>query len=255
MAKHYWMAGYQHDDPFGRFGCKAYFRLFRRAIPSYNSHHVIRKENLIEYQQLGVRFVKILMTYYVPWLHFRPDRSDCPRAGLRRDVVFIGHAECDQRIQYLRDLVEANVRLEIFGPKEYWRRYLPGAVYNRLPPIRPVYGDEYPRTVGEARICLAFYSQANRDRCGYRVFEIPACGGFLLAQRTDVVQGLYEEGKEAEYFGSSEELISKVRFYLRHEEARERIARKGHQRCIASGYDVVSRMRQWVSDVREFMGR
>jgi len=252
LASGYWVAGYQHDDPFGLFGRKAYFRLFRRAIPYYQSHHVIRQENLSEYRQLGVQRVRILMTYYVPWLH-SPPRDAGPRGSEPdRDVVFIGHAEADSRIQYLAALAEAGIRLEVFGAPKYWRRHLPPAVFNRLPPIQPVVGAEYARTIWGARISLAFYSRGNRDRYAYRVFEIPACGGFLLAQRTDVVQTLYAEGKEAEYFASAEELTDKVRFYLQHDEARERIAKAGHRRCLTSGYDVVSRMRQWVADIREF---
>ena len=168
--------------------------------------------------------------------------------------MFIGHAEADHRIRYVTDMAEAGVRLRIYSPPKEWHRLLPERIRMSVPPISPVWGEEYARTIAEAPICLAFHSEWNRDRCSYRVFEIPACGGFLLAFRTDVMQSLYEEGKEAEFFGSSGELIDKIRYYLRNEGARQEIARRGRERCLRSGYDVVSRMRQWAKDTGEFRG-
>lgn len=164
-------------------------------------------------------------------------------------MVFIGHAERDQRIRYVTELVNAGISLGVYGSPKYWYRYLTSGVRKRLPPIRPVVGDEYAHVISAAKVCLAFFSEANRDRCAYRVFEIPACGGFLLAERTDVMQTLYKEGEEAEYFGCAEELLDKVRFYLAHESARVAIARRGYERCVSSGHDVISRMKQWLKDI------
>ena len=254
VAKEHWVTGFHHDDPFGRFGRRAYFRLYRRAIPFYNSHHVIRQENVVEYRELGVQHVKILMTYYVPWLHVPFAGPGSRRTEWDRDVVFIGHGEPDHRIGYVKTLVEAGIGLQIFGPQKYWREYLPTEVYRRLPAIRPVVRDEYARTICRSKICLAFFSRGNRDRYAYRVFEIPACGGFLLAERSDVMMHLYKEGTEAEFFASSEELIDKTRFYVQNEEARGRIARRGYERCTTGGYDVISRMKQWSADIKEFRG-
>lgn len=66
-----------------------------------------------------------------------------------------------------------------------------------------------------------------------RSFEIPAAGAMLLAERTDEHRALFEEGREAEFFGDEEELRDKLRYYLGQEPARRRIAEAGRARALA----------------------
>lgn len=243
-----WVAGFQHDDSFGAFSKRIHFRNYRKTIPLYDSHHVIREINIDDYKALNVQNVSLLRTYYVPWLHY-------PLDGIRKsfDVVFIGHAEKDKRLDYVKHLVNKGVRLQIFGPAKYWHRYLKKSVIDTLPPIRPVYGEQYVRTIAQSKICLAFYSTANRDDYAYRVFEIPACRGFLLARRTPLMQELYKEDEEVVLFSSPSELYEKIQYHLAHDEQRVEIARKGYYRALQSEYDVVSKMKQWIDETSNYM--
>jgi spore maturation protein CgeB len=150
-------------------------------------------------------------------------------------------------------LVTNNIPIKLFGNFKYWERYLPGSVYKKLAPISPVFEEGYNAIVTNSKICLGFLNSGNNDQYTRRAFEIPACKGFLLAQRTQTMQKLYAEGKEAEYFSSKEELVSKIKYYLSNEEKRLKIAEAGHQRCIKSDYDVYSRMRQWIGDIKNWM--
>jgi spore maturation protein CgeB len=91
------------------------------------------------------------------------------------------------------------------------------------------------------KLTLGLLNQDNRDLQTSRSFEIPACGGFMVAERTEEHRMYFEEDKEAAYFGSFEELRDKLRFYAAHEEVRQRIALAGYRRCLTSPYRYVDR--------------
>jgi spore maturation protein CgeB len=74
-------------------------------------------------------------------------------------------------------------------------------------------------------------------------------GTFLLAERTGMHQQLFDEGTEAEFFSSDEEMVDKTRFYLQHDEARQQIAAAGRARCERSGYSSVELLRKIVETV------
>src|SRR6202035_1081868 len=97
---------------------------------------------------------------------------------------------------------------------------------------RPIYDDDYARAISASAVNLTFLRKNNRDLQTTRSIEIPAIGGFMLAERTDEHRELFEEGMEAEFFGSDAELIEKCRYYLARPEERRRIADAGRRRCL-----------------------
>ena len=100
------------------------------------------------------------------------------------------------------------------------------------------------------KIALGLLSHANRDRHTSRSFEIPACGGFMLAERTAEHQHFFAEDREAVYFDTFDEMMDKIRYYLRDDAARTRIAAAGHRRCLESGYRYVDRARELLRRLR-----
>ena len=72
---------------------------------------------------------------------------------------------------------------------------------------RPIYGEDYVKGLCATRINLCFLRKINRDLQTDRTMEIPACGAFMLAERTDEHLRLFAEGKEAAHFDSNEELL------------------------------------------------
>lgn len=105
-----------------------------------------------------------------------------------------------------------------------------------------VYGDDYARALTGSRISVGFLRAAWPDQHTTRTFEIPACGSMMLADRTDEHREFFEEGQEAEFFSSREELADKVRYYVGHDDARMRVAAAGLRRCIESRYAYIHRL-------------
>lgn len=105
-----------------------------------------------------------------------------------------------------------------------------------------VYGDPYAWALTGARISIGFLRTVWPDQHTTRTFEIPACGSMLLADRTEEHQAFFQEGKEADFFSTEEELLQKVEFYLHHESTRARIGEAGYQRSIRSEYSYTNRL-------------
>jgi hypothetical protein len=105
-----------------------------------------------------------------------------------------------------------------------------------------VYADDYARALSGAKIGLGLVRRVCPDQHTTRTFEIPACGSMLLADRTEEHCALFEEGSEAEFFASTEELVDKTKFYCGEESTRLRIARAGFERCVNSRYAYVHRL-------------
>lgn len=62
-----------------------------------------------------------------------------------------------------------------------------------------------------------------------RVFDIMGVGGFMLTNYQPEIEDIFEIGRNIEVYRSIEELKDKVDYYLKHEEARQRIALNGYK--------------------------
>ena len=118
-----------------------------------------------------------------------------------------------------------------------------------------VYDDDYARALTGSRIGLGFLRKVCPDQHTTRTFEIPACGSMLLADRTDEHREFFEEGREAEFFSSGEEMLEKVKFYGANEEARARLAQAGQARCVTGRYAYIHRLRAALESVQRLLER
>ena len=248
------VTGYHNDDPFGPSKNFRRYHHFNSALPSYHGFHVYRPINLQEMREVGVPNVGLLMPGYIPWMDYPRVLSAEDRKKYECDVVFAGHYEDDVRGACLSNTINSGLKLNVFGDKHSWNKRADKNLLERLNPIYPVFGDDYRKAICGAKIALCFFSKSNRDKYTRRVFEITACGGFLLSERTDEMLNIFAEGESAEYFSSAEEYIDKVKFYVKNDSARNKIARSGFERVRADGHDLHSRMRFWLNEVLQWRG-
>lgn len=229
-------------------------RYIPKTLPLYDHVFTTKSWGIADMQsQLGLKHVSFLEHGYDPEIH-RPlslTGSDQDRYGC--DVVFIG-TWSPKKEAILSELKRSlpNLKMKIWGI--YWQN-------SRSPELTSsIMGDEllgeaYSRALQASTICLGILSEQRKgassgDLITSRTFNIPACGAFMLHERNDEAVRYFDEGSEAEFYGSAEELAQKVTYYLEHPEKRAAIAAAGRQRCFNSGYSLDDRMRTvtaWLS--------
>jgi spore maturation protein CgeB len=84
-----------------------------------------------------------------------------------------------------------------------------------------------------ARINVDIGRLYQQDIVTMRVFDVLACGGFLLAEHSPHLSKLFEIGKELVVWRNQAELVAKVGYYLRNPEEAARIAQAGRSRVLA----------------------
>jgi spore maturation protein CgeB len=141
-------------------------------------------------------------------------------------------------------LISAGLRVRVFGP--HWDRFAAGRKFANLA-RGPVLGAQYALAIAAAKIGLVFLSKRNRDQYTRRCFEIPAIGTMMLAPRTDELRSLFEEDRDAVYFSSVDELVTKARIYAADDERRHVIAANGRRRCIADRHHLVGRAHEFLA--------
>ena len=223
-------------------------RHFRLALPFFDVHFTTKTHNVTPLKSMGARRVELVGNAYAPEVH-RP----MPRTSEDRSVsgAVWGLSGISRPIAPAKStFLGANgIPVRVWGPnwRRYWQRPPAGVT------LEPggLFGDDYARAISNFDINLAFLRKVRGDRQTTRTMEIPACGAFMLAERTEEHLALFEEGREAEFFSDREELLRKCHYYLQHPRDRLRIAEAGRQRCLMSGYSNHDRMRSMLSIVRE----
>ena len=245
---------YNNDDPFSAdkennaaWHYRKLWYWYKKCLKHYQYNLFYRKINVDEAIQFGAAHADLFMPYFIPWIHRPVELHDRDENRFCADVVFVGHYENDNRMQFIRDLVKAGLSVKIFGGS--WNKEKLGSLYEYFYPIAQVNGEDYTKALCGAKICLAFMSKLNRDTYTRRCFEIPACGKVMLAERTDDLANMYKEDEEACFFANSRELLAKARKLKEDAKLREKIGRAGYSRVWHDGNDIRSRAMQLVKIV------
>jgi len=220
-------------------------RAWARGLPLYDVVFTTKSYNAApdELPAMGARRVVFVDKAFDPARHRPVAADDADRAAYGADVGFIGSYE-RPRAESLLHLARAGVPVRVWGNGwEACRGAHENLLLERRPLVNAPGALRYTTAICATRINLAFLRKANRDLQTDRSIEIPACGGFMLAEYSDEHARLFAEGREAAYFRTDAELVEKVRHYLAHEDERARIAAAGRARCLASGYSHLDRVR------------
>jgi len=227
-------------------------RAYVKGLSCYDCVFTTKAPNVgpSELPALGARRVIAVDKSYDPHVHFPVGVSEADVERYGADVGFVGTFEA-ARARSLSYLAENGIAVRVWGNGwEAWAARPPGLIIEDRAVVNTEHDLAYTKSLCATRINLGFLRKLNRDTQTDRTMEIPACGAFMLAERSDDHLRLFEEGHEAAFFGSDDELLEKVRYYLGHEDERAAIARAGRQKCLDAGYSETERMRLMIDQCR-----
>lgn len=217
---------------------------FLECIPLYDIHFTTKSYILDDMKKLGAKRIVFTNQLYEPSYHHPMSLTDEEKERLGGDVGFIGMWE-KERCESILYLANHGIKVKVFGDRK-WN------TYKNIPNLTicpAVFSSDYSKALQAFKISLCFLRKMNFDQQTSRTMEIPGCGGFMMAERTDEHRALFKEDKEAVYFSSNKELLEKCRYYLSHEDERKKIALAGHKRCETSGYSNVEGIHKMLQTV------
>jgi hypothetical protein len=148
------------------------------------------------------------------------------------DVSFVGNINQANRRQYIKFLEQNGVAPEVYGSGsknglvpfekmiDVWHRSKINLHFTSL---------SYPKgfLVTPPNINLRIKQYKGR------ILEVPLSGGFLLTEYMPDMEHFLKIGEECDVFYSKEDMLEKIKYYLEHDEEREKIAKKGYERCMS----------------------
>ena len=206
--------------------------LMRQALPLYDLNVTSNEYDYREALNKG-------LTAHLTQLAYDDDRfndlplTDAEQKQWATPIIFIGHHE-PRTERFLSAVLDANLPLKVYGHN--WLKSSLAKRYPRAFPKISLSDPDYVKALKGASIAICCVSEWNYNQTAGRSYEIPATGTFLLAYRTQGHEQSYIEGKEAEFFSTSTELVQKIRFYLTHDDERCAIAKGGWLRCTGDRY-------------------
>lgn len=185
------------------------------------------------------------------------------------DVTFVGQAYGD-RPAYIKYILSSGIDIRVWGSgwqtynsttvrarQSVWKRMknylreLPSAgsptfsTESKVPVSLPesIIGDimrdeDLIRMYSRSKINLGFSTcgETYKDKekilqVRLRDFEIPMSGGFYMVEYMEELEEFYAIDKEIVCYKSPEELVNKIKYYLRNDRERESIRKAGFERC------------------------
>lgn len=231
---------------------------FFALVPLFSGIITTKSYNVAEYLAHGAQRALFVDNAYAPHVHYPVDLTAADWQAYGCDVAFTGTFTPD-RADFLAQVVRAlpDVHFRIWGGSweqmnrpRYRLQAQRRALWQHLKRAvqgQRVLGEDMSRVLQCSKINLGLLNKQNRDVQTTRTVEIPASGGFLLAERTDEHQRLFVEGEEFDCFDTLAELVEKIRYYLAHEQQRQQVAAAGYHKVTQGGFRYQDRAQQIVN--------
>jgi hypothetical protein len=170
------------------------------------------------------------------------------------DLIFIGSAHLN-KMPILVGLKKIFGRRFRWHGLCSWKKNLYIAWKHRLlHRIRPIPWEQYVPLYQRAKIGINVHNRGDFTVGGYRLFELPANGVMQISDGGRHLEQFFKVGEEVERYKNLDDLVDKLRYYLEHEEERQRIALNGYRRVLQD-YRFAPLMRRAGELIKQGMNR
>ena len=173
-----------------------------------------------------------------------PEVFKCPEEKvITHELLFVGNSRKVYR-KVIKDVLPSEYNLSIYGSK--WR----GIVEDSYIKGEHIENKELYKYYHGAKIVLNDHweDMSEKGFISNRIFDVLASKGFLI---TDEVEGLREcLGDAVVTYKDKEDLQSKIKYYMEHEEERIKKCEEGYQKVI-SEHTFKQRMQEVISDLED----
>ncbi len=215
---------YATDDPFNNLVSSPNMV---QSIPFYDHYFCTKRAVIQDIIDAGCVNTSFLPFAYDPAIHYY-EKSDNDEGGRKysSDVAFIGGADQDRSLLVEAITSGSGLNLHLYGG--YWNKYPKfNSFYRGF-----AFDRDYRLALSGTKIALGLVRHSNRDGHSMRSFEIPACGAFMLAERTEEHSEIFVENVDCAYFSGIEELVGKLKHYLGNQKTREKIGEAGFLKIV-----------------------
>lgn len=225
------------------------FDLVSEIAPHYDYCMIPEREALHKYIDVDANPVHIQMAA-------NPDIYKPYPLSRKYDVTFVGQNYLSRQ-DYVEYLYRNGIDVHVWGPK--WERILMPSkrgIINRVksklglnksvlldtPVCGPLSDEELIKMYSRSKISLNFSEVVVLDKdydtgaikrhIRLRDFEAPMSGAFYITGYQDELKEYYEIDNEIVCYDTKEELLEKIRYYLKHPDEAETIRKAGHNKAL-----------------------
>jgi len=110
-----------------------------------------------------------------------------------------------------------------------------------------VIGDDMVNAINSYKI---HFNRNMSDDLNYRTFETLGCNTFLLTNKTENLENLFDIGKHLDIYTSKEDLFDKITYYIENEEIRKKISEEGYK-YVKENHTYFNRAQQIIEIINE----